>query len=82
MINLSIGLDYPTAKARQFELDPRNYTTTLLTDLTYFGYCAEIDFTALRQYMQSKGDISDVDIDFDYSAMFWIKVMLLKVTFK
>ncbi len=73
VLHVSIATDYPTAVIRQKELPIANYTTTFVSDLLYFGYCAEVNIADMKYYMIAKGDIGPDEPDFDYSVIVWFK---------
>ena len=51
---------------------------SILFDFAYNGYCAQINFEALRAYMISQGDINENDIDSRFHALIWIQVSIFR----
>ena len=47
---------------------------SVLIDLIYSGYCAQIQFQALRSFMISQGDIEEKETDSAFYALIWIQV--------
>ena len=74
---IGIGSTYASAlsRAKVVPIEPP-FVKSVLVDVIYNGYCAQIQFQALRSFMISQGDIKENEADSAFYSILWIQVCL------
>ena len=77
MYAIGIGSTYASAlsRAKVVPIQPP-FVKSVLVDVIYNGYCAQIQFQALRSFMISQGDIKENEADSAFYSLIWIQVCL------
>ncbi len=81
LIQASAARDYATAVKRKADVAVEDLVKPILTDIFYMGYCAEINLEVLREDMIKRGETNENERDFDFTAIFWIKVCIQNCCF-
>ena len=80
---IGIGSTYDLALRRAKVISVEApYVKSVLVDVIYNGYCAQIQFEALRSFMISQGDIEKSEADSAFYALMWFQVFFVLLYLK
>lgn len=75
LINVAIATEYSAALGRLTSYEMLNQVASVVTsDIAYTGACTVVSLEKMKQYLISKGDIPASVNDFQFQAIFLLKV--------